>query len=63
VLRSYPQPQRGDRDSAGESVAPPGLMQPGTAPRSHGLRHGLLSAGPPGLWKRPVSATKRKLSD
>jgi len=51
--RSYPQPRRGDRDSAGGSVAPPGLIQSGAAPRTHGLRHGLRSVGPPGLWKRP----------
>ncbi|SPE27698.1 hypothetical protein SBA2_360002 [Acidobacteriia bacterium SbA2] len=57
VRRSYPQPQRGDRDSAVRSVAPPGLRQLGAATRSHGLRHGLLSIGPPGLWKRSVSAT------
>ncbi|SPE23784.1 hypothetical protein SBA2_150018 [Acidobacteriia bacterium SbA2] len=59
---SYLQPRRGDRDGATRSVAPPGLRQPGAAPRSHGLRHGLLSVGPPGLWKRPVSATQRELS-
>jgi len=44
-------PGRGDRGGAGVSAAPPGLRQLRVALPFHGLRRGLLSAGPPGLWK------------
>jgi len=37
-------------------------MQAEAAPQSHGLRHGLPSVGPPGLWKRPTNPTYRELS-